>query len=173
MSEFASQYRRASRPIDRWSDPDAHNAWYARDFARESRRLPTAFGWLAVALLVLWTVWTTGYIIVQNDEGEGAREVEIRLRSTYETRITRLRSEIDSINGRLMLNQDAFDSKLEALRKRQKHLESRQVLLSELIEEANHPALQAAATILESDATGSLGAAKDTARELRLPDLGP
>ena len=168
MSEFASQYRRASRPIDRWSDPDAHNAWYARDFARESRRLPTAFGWLAVALLVLWTVWTTGYIIVQNDEGEGAREVEIRLRSTYETRITRLRSEIDSINGRLMLNQDAFDSKLEALRKRQKHLESRQVLLSELIEEANHPALQAAATILESDATGSLGAAKDTARELRL-----
>lgn len=162
MSEFAQHFQHATRPIDRWGEPAPSNAWYAHDWTRQSHRWPSAFGWLATGLLMLWTALATSYIVLESDNGATEREAEMQLRSAYETRISRLRSEIDSINGKLMLNQDSFDSKLEALRRRQKHLESRQNKLSDLIDEAAHPAIQTAAVIGAGDMVPG------QARELRL-----
>jgi murein DD-endopeptidase MepM/ murein hydrolase activator NlpD len=98
------------------------------------------------------------------------------MQSAYEERISRLRSEVDAVNSRLMLDQDAFDAKLEALRQRQTLLERRQTELAGLIDGGRHPALKAIAGLIASEATGSLTAGNEgtgapragNAREIRL-----
>lgn len=121
-------------------------SWYASDWeiVSETRRWPVTVTWIAVVILALWVVGATGYIIFHDDLVKNVVRDRVRMQTAYEDRITRLRSEVDSINSRLMLNQDDFDIKLDALRRRQSLLEDRQGKLSRLTDLSGHPALSAA-----------------------------
>lgn len=136
--------RQGGYPVsDSVRDPD--NAWYVRDWENESRarRWATNVARLAVAVLGLWVVGTTGYIIFYDDLVKTGFAERVQMQAAYEDRISRLRTQVDTINGRLMLNQDAFDAKLESLRQRQAMLEQHQTRLAELMRNARNPALAA------------------------------
>lgn len=180
MSRYVSNHQilggslQAEQPRGGYVAPSAPTtAWYVEDWERagEARSWPITVAWIAVVLLALWVVGATGYIIFHDDLLKTAVHDRVRMQTAYEDRISRLRSEVDTINSRLMLNQDEFDTKLDALRLRQAQLEHRQTKLANLLDHTKHPALAAVARLSEQDATGSLqlasaaADAQDTALE--------
>lgn len=178
-SKFLSRLPAPIRKIAKQSAPrraDAAgqgSAWHARDWqARASAtRWPAAVVSVAIFSVTVWGIAATAYLIMRNGEVAESIQQRVAMQSAYEERINRLRSEVDAVNSRLMLDQDSFDAKLEALRRRQALLERRQTELAELVDAARHPALAAIPAMVAADATGALPANAgngDTRREIRL-----
>ena len=170
MSRYISQTDVFSGQVR--AEPQATSvSWYANDWeiVSETRRWPVVVAWIAVVILALWVVGATGYIIFHDDLVKNVVRDRVRMQTAYEDRITRLRSEVDSINSRLMLNQDDFDTKLDALRRRQSILENRQEKLSQLADLSQHPALAAAERQLaKAEADGGPAPGASPSNEIRL-----
>ena len=170
MSRYISQTDVFSGQVR--AEPQATSvSWYANDWeiVSETRRWPVVVAWVAVVILALWVVGATGYIIFHDDLVKNVVRDRVRMQTAYEDRITRLRSEVDSINSRLMLNQDDFDTKLDALRRRQSILENRQEKLSQLADLGRHPALVAAERqIAGADADDAPATGRSSSNEIRL-----
>ena len=176
MFESAPGKRRPTTPKE-VARPTGIGDWHAQDWQTPPRpsRWPGAIAWLAALTLTIWGLGATAYLLMHEEQVAEGVEQRTAMQSVYEDRIGRLRSEVDAINSRLMLEQDAFDAKLETLRRRQAMLERRQTELTELIKEAHHPAFRTIAELIEdgAQAMGSLPAASETGetaptREIRL-----
>jgi murein DD-endopeptidase MepM/ murein hydrolase activator NlpD len=87
---------------------------------------PVAF-WIVTGTLVimgLWTIGTGTYFTFRDDVLTRLIGRQTDMQFAYEDRIAELRSQIDRITSRQMLDQEQFEQKLDSLVKRQAELEN-------------------------------------------------
>lgn len=82
------------------------------------------FGWIAYSTL---SVMFKDYVIAAK------KQQYVDMQTVYEDRITQMLTSVDQLNGRLLLNQDTVESKLETVREIQSTLENRQQKLASLL----------------------------------------
>ncbi|WP_374547120.1 M23 family metallopeptidase [Rhodoblastus sp.] len=122
-----------------------------RDFHREIA-LPPAIAAVLFALVPAVLLATLGvgfYLMFRDDMLASLMRRQASMQFAYEDRIAALRSQIDSIASRQMVNQDTFEGKMAELAVRQAKLESRSALLSSLaarVDPQDAPAARRAAT---------------------------
>jgi murein DD-endopeptidase MepM/ murein hydrolase activator NlpD len=110
----------------------AHGDYTLLHGGRQVRIGPVAF-WIVVGTLVVMGVWSiaTGtYFAFSNDVLTRLIGRQAELQFAYEDRIAELRSQVDRITSRQLLDQEQFEQKLSALMQRQTTLESRTSALS-------------------------------------------
>lgn len=95
-------------------------------------------GWITagvVGLVVFAVAWAgaTGWLMFRDDVLAGAANRQVRLERAYEDRVATLRSEIDRINGRQLIDQDTFEAKIDQLVERQRRLDEMQAHIGGLI----------------------------------------
>jgi murein DD-endopeptidase MepM/ murein hydrolase activator NlpD len=109
-----------------------HDGYTLVHGGRQVRVGPVAF-WIVVGTLVVMAVWSiaTGtYFAFSNDVLTRMIGRQAEMQFAYEDRIAELRSQVDRITSRQMLDQEQFEQKLSALIQRQTTLESRTSALS-------------------------------------------
>jgi murein DD-endopeptidase MepM/ murein hydrolase activator NlpD len=136
--------RHASEPYDyAYADAPARPATPNRrspapaDFTlghagRQVRLGPVAF-WTVVGTLVIMAVWsvaTATYFAFRDDLLTRLIARQAEMQYAYEDRIADLRSQMDRLTSRQLLDQEQFEQKLEQLARRQVTLESRATALS-------------------------------------------
>jgi murein DD-endopeptidase MepM/ murein hydrolase activator NlpD len=110
----------------------AHGDYTLMHGGRQVRIGPVAF-WIVVGTLVVMGVWSiaTGtYFAFSNDVLTRLIGRQAELQFAYEDRIAELRSQVDRITSRQLLDQEQFEQKLSALMQRQATLDSRTSALS-------------------------------------------
>lgn len=90
---------------------------------------------LAAVLSIAFLAATT-YLVLRDDLINVALSRNARLQQAYEDRIATLRSEIDKIASRQILDQVAYDEKVDRLLAAQRSLGDRQKLISDLVSRA-------------------------------------
>ncbi len=83
----------------------------------------------------------TGYQIFRDDLLAASIASQGRMQHAYEDRIASLRSDIDRLTSRQLLNQEAFDSKMDRLLGRQAALDARQDIIASLSQAARRAGL--------------------------------
>ena len=114
-------------------------------------------GWLtagavAVGVFSLAYVAATGYLFFHDDILNGAISRQVRQARAYEDRVATLRAEIDRINGRQLMDQEAFEAKIDTLLKRQATLGDAQARIGSLVDRA----AEAGIRLVPAPATGSI-----------------
>jgi murein DD-endopeptidase MepM/ murein hydrolase activator NlpD len=94
-------------------------------------------GALVAASLALAGIASGLYVAFHDDILEIAINRPIRMEQSYEDRIAALRSEIDRINSRQLLDQDAFEGKIAQLTIRQDDLRAQEARVAGLLAKAN------------------------------------
>src|SRR5438093_6169048 len=121
-----SQYRDdCSRPHDSRMRPPAQ---LRRAETRPQLRLgPIAF-WIVTGTLVVlaaWSITGTTYSAFREDVLAGLQARQAEMQSAYEDRLAELRAQIDRFSSRQLIDQEAYEKKLEQILRRQAALESR------------------------------------------------
>jgi murein DD-endopeptidase MepM/ murein hydrolase activator NlpD len=101
---------------------------------RQVRLGPVAF-WVVVGTLVImagWTLLTGTYFAFHDDVLKRLIARQAEMQYGYEDRIAELRSQLDRITSRQLLDQEQFEQKLDAIARKQATLESRASALSTL-----------------------------------------
>ncbi len=101
---------------------------------RQVRLGPVAF-WIVVGALVImagWTLLTGTYFAFHDDVLKRLIARQAEMQYGYEDRIAELRSQLDRITSRQLLDQEQFEQKLEQIARKQATLESRASALSNL-----------------------------------------
>jgi hypothetical protein len=95
---------------------------------------PWLTGAIATSGLAFLTLYlaATGYLVFRDDLLTASIARQARIQHAYEDRITVLRADIDRLTSRQLLNQQAFDDKLEKLLGRQAALDARQDSIANL-----------------------------------------
>jgi murein DD-endopeptidase MepM/ murein hydrolase activator NlpD len=99
---------------------------------RQVRLGPVAF-WTVVGTLVIMAVWsvaTATYFAFRDDLLTRLIARQADMQYAYEDRVAELRSQVDRLTSRQLLDQEQFEQKLEQLMRRQATLESRSTTLS-------------------------------------------
>jgi murein DD-endopeptidase MepM/ murein hydrolase activator NlpD len=99
---------------------------------RQVRLGPVAF-WTVVGTLVIMAVWsvaTATYFAFRDDLLTRLIARQADMQYAYEDRIADLRSQVDRVTSRQLLDQEQFEQKLDQLMRRQATLESRATSLS-------------------------------------------
>lgn len=86
----------------------------------DTRRLAAAA--LALGAFLAAYAATSGWIFVRDDLLADQLGRQVRMERIYEDRVAALRAEIDRINGRQLIDQDAFEAKIDELLARQSKL---------------------------------------------------
>jgi len=110
----------------------AHGDYTLVHGGRQVRIGPVAF-WIVVGTLVAMAVWSIGtgtYFAFTDAVLTRLIGRQAELQFAYEDRIAELRSQVDRITSRQLLDQEQFEQKLSALMQRQATLESRTSSLS-------------------------------------------
>lgn len=110
----------------------------SRDNTRTYTFSPLAlFGGLSLFLAVsLGLLAATTYLVFRDDLFDLVRERNADMQQAYEDRIARLRSEIDRISSRQILDSVAMDEKVEKILSAQQGIADRQRAVGELIDKA-------------------------------------
>lgn len=114
--------------------------------------------WLAVSVGIIGLFMTfayfgaTAYLIYRDDIIGGALARQARLQHAYEDRIAALRTQIDRINARQLIDQDAFEAKIAELMKRQEQLVASGGAVGDLLTRAKDAGLD-----LARETTGAFG----------------
>lgn len=138
------------------------------DDARSYTVRPWLAGIAVVGVTVLSVAYlgATAYLVFRDDLINASFSRNADLQQAYEDRIAGLRSEIDKIASRQILDQVAYDEKVERLLAAQRSLDDRQKAVSDLIDQARSSGLFGAAAApgkddraeLDPPVTGSLQA---------------
>ena len=83
-------------------------------------------------LLVVWSLAATAYLMFRDDILGGLLARQTRMQYAYEDRIAALRTGIDRLTSRQLVDQDSFEGKVQELLSRQAQLENRQALVASL-----------------------------------------
>lgn len=94
-------------------------------------RTITALLILAAALMA-WYLFATLYLVLRDDLMISVLTGQRRSHYAYEDRIVELRSKIDKITARQLLNQDTIEDRVASLVARQAELEARQMVVTDL-----------------------------------------
>src|SRR4029079_13983320 len=98
--------------------------------------------WLAGTIAVVGAVFTflclaaTGYLVFRDDLLAASLARQGRMQQAYEDRIASLRADIDRLTSRQLINQQAFDAKMDRLIDRQVALDARQDMIAGLSQAA-------------------------------------
>lgn len=145
----------------------------SRDNTRTYTFSPLAlFGGLTLFLTVsLGFLAATTYLVFRDDLFDLVRERNADMQQAYEDRIARLRSEIDRISSRQILDSVAMDEKVEKIMSAQEGIADRQRAVGELIDKARSIGLidsrnaaipaDKRAALDPTDVTGSVNAYAD------------
>jgi murein DD-endopeptidase MepM/ murein hydrolase activator NlpD len=106
-------------------------------------RLATAAGIVGVVFGVLYFA-ATGYLVFRDDLLAASLAHQARLQQAYEDRIAVLRANIDRLTSRQLLNQEAFEAKLDDVVGKQAALDARQDIIAGLSQAARSAGLDAA-----------------------------
>jgi len=99
---------------------------------RQVRLGRTAF-WIAVLAVIGmsgWTLATGTYFAFRDDVIKGLISRQAEMQHAYEDRIAELRSRLDRVSSRQLLDQEQFEEKLEQISRRQTTLEQRAAALA-------------------------------------------
>src|SRR5712692_6092993 len=129
-SSYYSQSDYSGHAIDGRMAPAA--AAVGRGYAlvhagRQVRLGPIAF-WVVVGTLVvmaLWTISTATYFAFREDVLTRLISRQAEMQFGYEDRIAELRSQVDRISSRQLLDQEQYEERLDQILRRQTALESR------------------------------------------------
>src|SRR5262245_43057125 len=94
---------------------------------RQLRLGPIAF-WIVVGTLVImagWSIITATYFAFRDDVITGLIARQAEMQFGYEDRITELRTRVDRISGRQLIDQEQYEQKLDQILRRQSALEAR------------------------------------------------
>ena len=144
--------------------------------SRDGTRTVTVRPWVAgfaatlAALVSFAYLGATAYLIFRDDLFSALVERNASLQQSYEDRIASLRSEIDKIASRQILDQVAFDDKVDRLLAAHRALDDRSALITRLIDRARDVGVlsdPAAGGDDHADAGGAVvnGYAADDSRE--------
>src|SRR5436190_24321218 len=102
--------------------------------ARQIRFGPIAFWSIVGALVIMagWSLATATYFAFRDDVLARMIARQAHMQYAYEDRIAELRTQVDRLVSRQLLDQEQFEQKLEALIRRESVLESRAATLSAL-----------------------------------------
>jgi murein DD-endopeptidase MepM/ murein hydrolase activator NlpD len=117
----------------------AHEIILARGDKVVSLSLPPWGLWVAAFLGVgalAWVAGSTVYIAFHDDIYEAAKLHRLTVERAYEDRIAELRRQVDDINSRQFLDQQAFEERIDLLLSRQVDLEQRHEEIAGLLEDA-------------------------------------
>src|SRR5262249_39939301 len=101
---------------------------------RQVRIGPVAF-WTCVGTLVVmatWSIVTATYFAFRDDFLTRLISRQAEMQYAYEDRIAELRSQVDRLASRQLLDQEQYEQKLDQVARRQATLESRAAMLSGL-----------------------------------------
>lgn len=111
-----------------------------RAFHIDTGRL--VLGAAAVAVFGFAYLAATAYLLFRDDILTGSISRQVRMERAYEDRVASLRAEIDRINGRQLIDQEAFEAKIETLLARQAKLGEVQNRITQLVGKAGDAGLQ-------------------------------
>jgi murein DD-endopeptidase MepM/ murein hydrolase activator NlpD len=99
---------------------------------------PWLAGTLALVAVLLGVLYlaATGYLVFRDDLLTASIALPGRMQHAYEDRIATLRSDIDRLTSRQLVNQEAFDAKMDRLLGRQAALDARQDIIAGLSQAA-------------------------------------
>ena len=103
--------------------------------------------WIAGCVAVIGVLFTilylaaTGYLVFRDDLLAASISRQGRMQQAYEDRIASLRADIDRLTSRQLLNQEAFDDKMDRLLGRQAALDARRTSLLASVRRLVGPAL--------------------------------
>lgn len=111
----------------------------SRKGVRQFEISPATFGSLVgLMLLVCMAAVVSGLYIFSKDEVlRSVLSGQARMQYAYEDRIAQLRTHIDRVAGRQLVDQDTVEAKLHELINRQVQLESRQALIARIADDAS------------------------------------
>ncbi|GGH22350.1 membrane protein [Alsobacter metallidurans] len=98
----------------------------------EVKRGVAVAGSAVAGLFLLWSVGATAYIAFREDILGGLMSRQTQMQYAYEDRIAALRTSIDRLTSRQLLDQDSFEGKVQELIARQAQLENRQAVVASL-----------------------------------------
>ncbi|SON56507.1 Glycyl-glycine endopeptidase LytM precursor [Hartmannibacter diazotrophicus] len=133
--------------------------------------------WLAGSLAVFGTVFAavylgaTAYLIFRDGLIDASTSHTADMQQAYENRIANLRGEIDRIASRQLLDQVAYDQKIEKLLTRQAELTDSQRLIGDLLKTARAEGLEVVPTTAVKAATKQDTASLAPAMPRRSPNL--
>jgi len=150
----------------------------------EQVRTFTIRPWLAGSIALIGVLFTilyltaTGYLVFRDDLLAASIARPSRMQQAYEDRIASLRADIDRLTSRQLINQEAFDAKMDRLLGRQAALDARQDVIAGLSQAARRAGLtpgptdganaDAAAPAVANDPDPAAGA-EDTGSDKDLP----
>lgn len=113
------------------------------DSARTIVLRPWLTATLATVGLAFFALYlaATGYLVFRDDLLAASIARQARIQHAYEDRIAALRADIDRLTSRQLLNQQAFEDKLEKLLGRQAALDARQDIIAGLSQAAKRAGL--------------------------------
>src|ERR1043165_3593061 len=123
-------------PASKYVPPQT--GWTLGHGERQGRVGPVAL-WTFVGSLVLMAGWAAGpatYFAFRDDVLTRLLARQAQMQYAYEDRIADLRSQVDKLAGRQLLDQEQVESKLEQIARRQATLESRSSALSGIADAA-------------------------------------
>ena len=112
------------------------------DAPRQVRLGPIAF-WIATGTLVIlavWTIITATYFAFREDVLAKLVVRQAEMQFAYEDRIAELRAQIDRFSSRQLIDQEAYEKKLEQILRRQAAFESRAGALNDVTGTIKQPA---------------------------------
>ena len=139
--------------------------------------------WLTTSLTLFAVVFSvtylaaTSYLIFRDDLITFSDHRTDRMRHDYEDRIAYLRSQIDKMTSRSLVDQETLETKLEIMLQRQEELSSRHEIITSVLNLARRTGIKVPATLQQpvaKPAGGNLGAATFLLRSgSPTPDLSP
>jgi hypothetical protein len=109
---------------------------------RQLRLGPIAF-WIVVGTLVImaaWSIITATYFAFRDDVLARLISRQAEMQFGYEDRITELRTRVDRITGRQLIDQEQYEQKLDQILRRQSALEARAGALGDITGAIKPPA---------------------------------
>ena len=109
--------------------------------------------WIATSLAMFAIVFTvsylaaTSYLVFRDDILGFKNQHADRMRHDYEDRIANLRSQIDKMTSRNLVDQEALETKVEIVLRKQKELNSRHQIISSVLDLARTSGLRVPITV--------------------------
>lgn len=125
---------------------------------------------VAIGFAGLFTIGylaATSYLVLRDDLIGATMARQARIQHDYEDRISALRSQLDRVTSRQLLDQQVVEQKVEKLLERQMALSLRQGKIGDLLERGEHPAGSVPVPAARPDTTGKQAAAAPQKESLK------